>query len=223
MCCILLPMTNISLPLTHTSSIIAVAVASLALCHWRLGEVEEERIGIQVDAVRRFGNGGGHLSRRLDPAQIDKGRVLPHRLADHLCGLCFTLGLDDDRLLLLFGTLHNECGAVRLLLGDLLGLYGVCKLVAELHGRDGDILQVNVEIVCPLHQTLPHQTAHLHATIIGHPADCVYLFALRDELARIELCNHRFQHLVDDGWEHALVIIRAQRAVDCRQSMLVRL
>ena len=54
--------------------------------------------------------------------------------------LCLALGPDDVGLLLLLGLDHDELGALRLLLHDLLRLDGLRELGAELEVRDGDVL-----------------------------------------------------------------------------------
>lgn len=49
-------------------------------------------------------------------------------------------------------------------------------------------------------------------------ARCVlYLRSLRDELRGVELGHDALQHLVDDGGQHALVVVLPQLLVEGRQ------
>ena len=45
------------------------------------------------------------------------------------------------------------------------------------------------------------------------------MLSLGDELTRVKLCNNALENLVDDGWEHSLVIVLTKPPVDCRKGL----
>lgn len=101
--------------------------------------------------------------------------------------------------------------------------------------RDRHVLQNEIEPPRPTHKILPHQPRDLSATNFFtsaiNPSICFCFAALRcrpdslgrgqgtdhlplrDQLTRIKLRHDRFQHLVYDRGEDALVVVGAEFAV----------
>ena len=65
-----------------------------------------------------------------------------------------------------------------------------------------------------LHVCNPVQTG---MCVMWHVLTSAYLCSLRDELRCVELCHDALEHLVDDGGQDALVVVRAQLLVHCGQ------
>ncbi len=145
----------------------------------------------------------GNLARGLQTSQLDVGHALLDGLANQLRGLCLSLGPHDGANLLLLCPVHNEGGALGLLLGNLLGLHGGCEFRREGNDSQRDIVQLDVEARGAAGECVPHQPAHL--------------LTLRNQLRGIELRHDGLEDFIHDRWEHALVKVLAQGAVDERQ------
>jgi len=95
--------------------------------------VKTETLGVEVHLVLaasvldQFGN----VPSILDLTQLNVTPGLLDRFADELRRAGFSLGSDDHGLLLLSGLVDHECGALGVLLSDLLGLDGGGELGRE--------------------------------------------------------------------------------------------
>ena len=118
---------------------------------------------------------------------------LSNRLADDIGTLGFTLSADDIGLTLLLGSLDDEPGPLRVLLGDLLLLDGTRELLSEGHVGDGDIFQGDVELCGSLHEVC--------ADAVGDG------FTLGDQLGGIELGDDGLEDFVSDGGQDTLIVV----------------
>ena len=91
---------------------------------WRLSvpadgaeQVEHEHVAAQVHLVLRVGQGASNVSRGFDGLELEVVGIRLNGLTDHPGRLGITLSPDDDTALVLQSLLHNELGALRLLLG----------------------------------------------------------------------------------------------------------
>jgi len=86
--------------------------------------------------VAPLGERGGDVLARLDPAELDQALAgLVERARDDGRRLGLALGPHDGRLALLLGPLHDELGALGLLLRNLLLLNREREVLAERHVR----------------------------------------------------------------------------------------
>lgn len=74
--------------------------------------------------------------------------------------------------------------------------------------HNADILQQNVELLCPLHQICPDPRTDY--------------FSLRNKLGGIELRNSGFEHFVSDTGQHSFIVIQSQVLVDLGQHRNIR-
>ena len=106
----------------------------------------------QVSNIGVIRQGISDLPSSIDTTNLNHARTsLANSLADDIRTLGFTLRPDDVGLTLLLGSLDNETGPFRILLGDLLLLDGFCELTAECHVGDGYILEGDVKLRSSLH------------------------------------------------------------------------
>mmetsp|Transcript_13938 Transcript_13938/g.42055 ORF Transcript_13938/g.42055 Transcript_13938/m.42055 type:complete len:202 (+) Transcript_13938:64-669(+) len=139
----------------------------------------------------------------LNLTQRQESWVVLDGLANELRTLSLSLCPDDGTLLVLLCFVDHKLGALCILLSDLFGLNRGSVVAAESEVGDGHIIQDNVEEVRPLRQ----DAANVPADYLTH---C-------EQLAGIVLCNHALQRFLNDGGQHTLPIVSAQRPVNFRQ------
>mmetsp|Transcript_20743 Transcript_20743/g.28004 ORF Transcript_20743/g.28004 Transcript_20743/m.28004 type:complete len:243 (+) Transcript_20743:313-1041(+) len=166
-------------------------------------EVHEEGVGLEEDAVTRSGHNRGDLARGLDSAQFEESRGGCEGLTKESGSLGFTLSLDDGGALILDCLVDQVLGTLSLLLGDLLLFDGLGELGAEMQISDGDIIEHDVEVAQSLGQAV--------ANLLGD------LLSLGQELGGVVAGDHRLEHLIDDGGEHAAIVVRTQESVQLEE------
>mmetsp|Transcript_28017 Transcript_28017/g.47960 ORF Transcript_28017/g.47960 Transcript_28017/m.47960 type:complete len:234 (+) Transcript_28017:318-1019(+) len=171
--------------------------------------VDHETVAVQVHLVAALGDSLGDLLRRLNTTKLQESRVVLDGISDKLGGLGLSLGSDDNRLLLLQGTLHNVLGTLTVLLGHLLGLHRRCVLLREGQVGDGHIVQLDLEVK----RALQEQVAHLLADLV----------TLGQKLGSVVLRHHGLGHLVHDGRQHTDIVISAESSVDKSEVLSIRL
>lgn len=86
---------------------------------------------------------------------------------------------------------------------------------------DGSEWSISQRIQTPLQSDVHTKTRTISTQPmwLGSTADgaASYLSSLRDELRGVELGHNALQHLIDDGWQYALVVVLPQLLVEHRQ------
>merc|ERR1711939_772900 len=163
-------------------------------------QVEHEHVAAQVHLVLRVGQGASNVSRGFDGLELEVVGIRLNSLTDHPGRLGITLSPDDDTALVLQSLLHNELGALRLLLGDLLGLNGSGILAAEAEVSDRHIIEIDEEVG----STLPK-------TVLNHAA---HQLSLCDELRSVEAGHDALEDFIHDGRQNSLIVISAELLVN---------
>jgi len=103
-------------PVSHP----ALLLPSEGLVLARLGDVESETLGVEVDLVVALFEDGGNVAGILKLAQLNVTPALLDGVTDELGGAGLTLCAHNGGLLLLAGLVDDKGGALGFLLGDLL-------------------------------------------------------------------------------------------------------
>ncbi len=112
-----------------------------------VGDIEQERIGIEQHLVvgTRLRQDGGNVTSRFELTKLEESLVLLDGFTDEFSGFRLTLGLDNDRGLLLDSLVDQEGGTKSGLLCDLLGFDGVGEFGRERDVGNRNIIENKVE------------------------------------------------------------------------------
>jgi hypothetical protein len=121
-------------PTSYTCSLLLPASPLLLICGG-LADVQTKALAVEVDLIAALLQNLCNVPGVLKLPQVNVTPALLDRVTDQLGRACLTLCAHDGGLLLLAGFVDDEGGALRFLLGDLLGLDCGCEL-----GGEGEVL-----------------------------------------------------------------------------------
>ena len=81
--------------------------------------IQQQALGVQHDLVPASSQGGCNFPSSLEPSKFQETFVLAKSFSDEKCRLGFSLGFDDDGLLLLYRLVNKERCTESSLLGNL--------------------------------------------------------------------------------------------------------
>lgn len=145
---------------------------------------------------------------RLDLPDSDETRsALADGVRNNLGSFSFTLSAQHSGLSLLFAHRNDILCTLSTLLSHLFRLNGTSEFWRELQISDRNIIENNVEFKGAFAENITDLGGHL--------------LSLGDKLLSVVLGDDRLEHLVGDGGQDTLVVIRTDVVVDLGQFCLV--